>query len=60
VVNAGHGLNTQNVGPIAVIPEIVELNIGHAIVADAVLHGLAEAVRTIKAAMTAAREGIAG
>ena len=60
VVNAGHGLNTENVAPIAMIPEIVELNIGHSIVADAVLHGLAEAVRTIKAAMTAAREGAAG
>ncbi len=57
VINAGHGLNTVNVAPIAAIPEIVELNIGHSIVADAVFHGLADAVRQIKAAMTAARGG---
>ena len=57
VVNAGHGLNTTNVAPIAAIPEIVELNIGHSIVADAVFHGLAEAVSRIKAAMVAARDG---
>lgn len=60
VINAGHGLNTANVNPIALIPEIVELNIGHSIVADAVFHGLAEAVNRIKAAMTAAREGAPG
>lgn len=60
VVNAGHGLNTANVAPIAAIPEIVELNIGHSIVADAVFHGLAEAVSRIKAAMQAARDRAAG
>jgi pyridoxine 5-phosphate synthase len=55
-VNAGHGLNYHNVGPIAAIPEIVELNIGHAIVARSVVDGLAKAVRDMKELMRAARE----
>jgi len=54
-VNAGHGLNYHNVAPIAAIPEIVELNIGHAIVARAVFEGLAKAVRDMKDSMLAAR-----
>lgn len=45
VVAAGHGLNYDNVLPVAAIPEIVELNIGHAIVARAVYVGLERAVR---------------
>jgi pyridoxine 5-phosphate synthase len=55
IVNAGHGLNYHNVEPIAAIPEIVELNIGHAIVARAVVDGLAKAVRDMKELMRAAR-----
>ncbi len=55
VVNAGHGLNYHNVEPIAAITEIVELNIGHAIVARAVADGLAKAVRDMKQLMRAAR-----
>jgi pyridoxine 5-phosphate synthase len=55
VVNAGHGLNYHNVEPIAAIPEIVELNIGHAIVARSVIDGLAKAVRDMKQLMRAAR-----
>ena len=55
VVNAGHGLNYHNVEPIAAIPEIVELNIGHPIVARAVFDGLAKAVRDMKEMMRAAR-----
>jgi pyridoxine 5-phosphate synthase len=55
VVNAGHGLNYHNVEPIAAIPEIVELNIGHAIVARSVVDGLAKAVRDMKELMRAAR-----
>ena len=55
VVNAGHGLNYDNVGAIAVIPQIVELNIGHAIVSRAVLDGLAVAVAEMKRLMTEAR-----
>ena len=43
VVNAGHGLNMDNVTPIAAIPQIHELNIGHSIIADAVFVGLAQA-----------------
>jgi len=47
-VNAGHGLNYQNVGQIAQIPDIDELNIGHGIIARAVFTGLDEAIREIK------------
>ena len=47
-VAAGHGLNYQNVEPVAQIPEIEELNIGHAIVARAVLVGFERAVREMK------------
>jgi len=54
-VNAGHGLTYHNVEPIAAIPEIVELNIGHAIVARAVFDGLAKAVRDMKELMRRAR-----
>jgi len=54
-VHAGHGLNYHNVTPVAAIREIVELNIGHAIVARAVFDGLAAAVRDMKALMLAAR-----
>ena len=55
IVNAGHGLNYHNVEPIAGIPEIVELNIGHAIVARAIVDGLPKAVRDMKELMRAAR-----
>jgi pyridoxine 5-phosphate synthase len=54
-VHAGHGLNYRNVGPIAAIQEIVELNIGHAIVAQAVFDGIGGAVAKMKALMVAAR-----
>ncbi len=55
VVHAGHGLDYQNVQPVAAIAEIVELNIGHAIIARALFSGLAGAVRDMKALMLAAR-----
>jgi len=55
IVNAGHGLNYHNVEPIAAIPEINELNIGHSIVARAIVDGLAKAVRDMKELMRAAR-----
>ena len=55
IVNAGHGLNYHNVEPIAAITEIVELNIGHAIMARAVFDGLPKAVRDMKDLMRAAR-----
>jgi pyridoxine 5-phosphate synthase len=54
-VNAGHGLNYQNVRPIAAIAQIRELNIGHAIVAQSVFVGIAEAVREMKALIGSAR-----
>ena len=57
VVNAGHGLHYDNVTAIAVIPQIVELNIGHAIISRAVFDGMAEAVADMKQLMLAARQG---
>ena len=54
-VAAGHGLDYGNVGPVASIPAIVELNIGHAIVARAVLVGMERAVREMRTAMMEAR-----
>jgi pyridoxine 5-phosphate synthase len=54
-VHAGHGLNYHNVTPVAAIAEIVELNIGHAIIARALFDGLAAAVSDMKAMMLAAR-----
>ena len=54
-VNAGHGLRLDNVKPVAAIPEIVELNIGHSIVARAVLVGMESAVREMRAALDQAR-----
>jgi pyridoxine 5-phosphate synthase len=47
-VAAGHGLNYRNAGPVAAIPEVEELNIGHAIVARAVLVGMERAVREMR------------
>ncbi|NNG80738.1 pyridoxine 5'-phosphate synthase [Acinetobacter sp. ANC 5378] len=55
LVNAGHGLNLKNVTPIAQIPQIHELNIGHSIIADAVFVGLAQAVQQMKAVIKSAR-----
>ncbi|MCL6237265.1 MULTISPECIES: pyridoxine 5'-phosphate synthase [Acinetobacter] len=55
IVNAGHGLNLDNVTPIARIAQIHELNIGHSIIADAVFIGLAQSVKQMKAAIKAAR-----
>jgi pyridoxine 5-phosphate synthase len=54
-VHAGHGLNYHNVQPVAALTDIVELNIGHAIIAHALFVGLAQAVREMKALMLAAR-----
>ena len=56
-VHAGHGLHYENVTAIASIPEIVELNIGHAIVARAVFDGFPAAVSEMKRLMNAARSG---
>ena len=54
-VHAGHGLNYHNVQPVAAISEIVELNIGHALISRAVFDGLTVAVREMKSLMIAAR-----
>jgi pyridoxine 5-phosphate synthase len=55
-VHAGHGLHYHNVQAVAAIPEIVELNIGHSIIARALFDGLPQAVRDMKALMVAARK----
>ena len=54
-VHAGHGLTVRNVGAVAAIREIEELNIGHSIVSRAVFVGLVEAVREVRRAMDEAR-----
>ena len=54
-VHAGHGLTVRNVGPVAAVPEIEELNIGHSIVSRAVFVGIEAAVREMRDAMRAAR-----
>lgn len=54
-VHAGHGLTYQNVQPVAAIPEIEELNIGHSIVSNAVFLGMEEAVRRMKKLVETAR-----
>jgi len=50
-VNAGHGLTTRNVGPVAALPHLMDLNIGHAIIARAIFVGLPEALREMREAM---------
>jgi pyridoxine 5-phosphate synthase len=56
-VHAGHGLTFRNVQPVAAIPEIVELNIGHFLIGEAVFMGLAESVKEMKRLMQDARTG---
>ena len=53
--HAGHGLDLDNVGPVASIPQVVQLNIGHAILADALFDGLGSSVRAMRAVMDQAR-----
>ncbi|MBM4318399.1 MAG: pyridoxine 5'-phosphate synthase [Deltaproteobacteria bacterium] len=57
-VAAGHGLDVHNVGPVAEIPEVVELNIGHSLIGRAVLVGLDRAVKEMLAAMRLARSSL--
>lgn len=54
-VHAGHGLTYDNVGPVAAIPQVRELNIGHFLIGEALFVGLGESVRRMRAAMDAAR-----
>ncbi len=53
--HAGHGLDYENVGPVAALPEVVELNIGHFLMGEALFVGLAESVREMRRRMNAAR-----
>ncbi|GAA5015623.1 pyridoxine 5'-phosphate synthase [Acinetobacter puyangensis] len=55
IVNAGHGLNLDNITSIAALKQIHELNIGHSIIADSIFIGLAQAVQQMKAVIQAAR-----
>jgi pyridoxine 5-phosphate synthase len=57
-VHAGHGLNVHNVGLVAAIPEIEELNIGHAIVGRAIIIGIGAAVREMRETMDRARSSV--
>jgi len=57
-VHAGHGLDYDNVGPVASIPEIVELNIGHYLVGEAIFTGLASSVARMRAVMDGARAAL--
>ena len=52
-IHAGHGLTYDNVGPVAAIAELAELNIGHFIIGEAVFTGLGDAIRRMRAAMDA-------
>ncbi|QXQ05859.1 pyridoxine 5'-phosphate synthase [Sphingosinicellaceae bacterium] len=54
-VHAGHGLTFDNVGPVAAIRTLAELNIGHFLIGEAVFTGLDHAIRTMRAAMDAAQ-----
>lgn len=56
-VHGGHGLNYENVSPIARIPEIVELNIGHSIIARAIMVGMVQAVSEMKNLLEKAGRG---
>jgi pyridoxine 5-phosphate synthase len=57
-IHAGHGLTYDNVGPVAAIPQVVELNIGHHLIGEAVFTGLSEAISTMRAAMDAGRRRV--
>jgi len=54
--HAGHGLNYENVGDIAAIGQVVELNIGHFLIGEAIFTGLPEAIRRMREVMDAARK----
>jgi pyridoxine 5-phosphate synthase len=55
-VHAGHGLTYDTVGPVAAIPEVVELNIGHFLIGEAIFRGLPDAIGEMRRRMDAARE----
>lgn len=55
-VHAGHGLTFDTVGPIAALPQIKELNIGHFLIAESVFVGLGDAIREMRRKMDEARQ----
>jgi pyridoxine 5-phosphate synthase len=55
--HAGHGLTFETVGPVAAIPEVVELNIGHFLVGEAIFIGLDASIRRMRQLMDEARGG---
>jgi pyridoxine 5-phosphate synthase len=57
-VHAGHGLDYENVVPVASIPEIVELNIGHYLVGEAIFVGLSKSIGHMRALMNGARDAL--
>jgi pyridoxine 5-phosphate synthase len=59
-VHAGHGLTYDNVTPVAALPEVMELNIGHFLIGEAIFTGLDPAIRRMRAAMDDARRGAFG
>jgi len=58
-IHAGHGLDLSSVRPVAAIPQIMELNIGHSLIGEAIFMGLDEAVRAMRAAMDEGRAQVA-
>lgn len=56
-VHAGHGIDYETVAPVAAIPEVAELNIGHFLVGEAIFVGLAAAVREMRQRIDSARPG---
>lgn len=58
-IHAGHGLTIDSVGPVAALAHLRELNIGHALMAEAIFDGLASAIQAMRAAMEAGRKGAA-
>jgi pyridoxine 5-phosphate synthase len=58
-IHAGHGLSYDTVGPVAAIPEVAELNIGHFLVGEAIFVGLEQSVRTMRRLMDEARTELA-
>lgn len=59
-VHAGHGLSFETVGAVARLPEIVELNIGHFLIGEAIFGGLHSAIQRMRALMDNARSGVTG
>lgn len=59
-VHMGHGLTYETVPPVAVIPQVMELNIGHFLIGEAIFRGLSEAIEEMRRVMDVARDGAAG